>query len=111
MLRPVNASEVGAAVVSAAVVTSSGPLVPAVPLAPTDAPVPPAEALVETPTDPPPPAPTVFDRAAPAAGLAIRISGTAQATAPAVATADMRPMTWRSDAPPAGAVPVTSTTR
>src|ERR1700728_5493812 len=56
MLRPVNASEVGvAAVVSAAVVTPSGPLVPTVPLAPTEGPVPPVEALVETPADPPPP--------------------------------------------------------
>src|SRR5271156_7146693 len=42
MLRPVNASELGAAaVVSAAVVTPSGPLVPTGPPAPTDAPVPP----------------------------------------------------------------------
>ena len=54
-------------------------------------------ALVETPADAPPPPPTAFDRAAPAAGLAVRISGTTQATAPAVATADMRPMAWRRD--------------
>src|SRR5271155_5528498 len=56
MLRPVNASELGAAaVVSPAVLAPSGPLAPTVPPAPTDAPVPPVVALVETPSDPPPP--------------------------------------------------------
>src|ERR1700678_1521855 len=35
------------------------------------------------------------DRVAPPAALAVRISGTTQAAAPAVATADIRPMAWR----------------
>src|SRR5258708_5667405 len=100
MLRPVKASVPEGA---AAVATPSGPLASRLPLAPTDALVPgsPVEALVvtspEAPTDPVPPDPPVPDRAAPAAGLAVRISGTTHATAPAVATADMRPMAWRRE--------------
>jgi hypothetical protein len=35
------------------------------------------------------------DKVAPPAGRAVRISGTTQAAAPAVANADMRPMAWR----------------
>ena len=41
--------------------------------------------------------PTLPEREAPAAGFAVRISGTTQAAAPAVATADMRPMAWRRE--------------
>src|SRR5580704_9445570 len=103
MLRPVKASvPVGAAavVVSAAVAMPSGPLASRLPLPPTDALVPgtPVEALVlsppEAPTEPVPP---VLDNVAPAAGLAVKISGTTHAAAPAVATADMRPMAWRRE--------------
>lgn len=35
------------------------------------------------------------DRDAPAAGLAVRISGTTQAAAPALAATDIRPRAWR----------------
>jgi hypothetical protein len=106
MLSPVKASVPegsAAVVVSAAVTTPSGPLASRLPLAPTEAPVPgsPVEALVvalpDAPTEPVPPDAPVPERAAPAAGLAVKISGTTHATAPAVATADMRPMAWRRD--------------
>ncbi len=46
----------------------------------------------------PPPVSTVgAERVAPPAGFAVRISGTTQATAPAEAIADMRPMAWRRE--------------
>ena len=68
-------------------------------------------AVVHTPVEPP--VPEVPDRVAPAAGLAVRISGTTQAAAPAVATADMRPMAWRRDirGRPDGASPSRATGR
>ena len=43
------------------------------------------------------PEPGGQEHCAPAAGLAVRISGATQATAPAVAKADMRPRAWRRE--------------
>jgi hypothetical protein len=43
----------------------------------------------------PPGVPWLPDIVAPAAGLAVRISGTTHAAAPAPATADIRPRAWR----------------
>ena len=45
------------------------------------------------------------ERVAPAAGFAVRISGTTHAAAPAAATADIRPMAWRRRHAGAGASP------
>ena len=50
---------------------------------------------VVTPGGPSPPPSGASDRDAPAAGFAVMISGTTQATAPAVATADLRPNACR----------------
>lgn len=96
---PVEASVVDGSV-SAAVVTPAdplAPLAPTAPLAPADplAPLPPVDAPVLTPAEPP--ALPLPDIVAPAAGFATRISGTTQAAAPAVATADIRPMARRRE--------------
>jgi hypothetical protein len=48
-----------------------------------------------SPPSPPPPPPRASERDAPAAGFAVMISGTTQAAAPAVATADIRPNACR----------------
>jgi hypothetical protein len=75
------------------------PPVPPVPPLPPDPPVPPdpPPPPEPPPPDPPPLPPDVAgpESAAPAAGLAMKISGTTQAAAPAPATAEMRPSAWR----------------
>lgn len=51
--------------------------------------------LVAGPEELPPVVPLLPDIVAPAAGLAVRISGTTHAAAPAVATTDALPRAWR----------------
>src|ERR1700689_4917320 len=88
MLRPVKASGFA---VSAAGVVCTAPVTPSGPFMLTGS----VEPLVRAPTDAP--SETGLDSVAPAAGFAVRISGTTQATAPAAATADMRPMASRRE--------------
>jgi hypothetical protein len=67
-----------------------------VPPVPVPVPVPPVvEGLVAGLLELPPVVPWLLDRVAPAAGLAVRISGTTQAAAPALAATDIRPSAWR----------------
>jgi hypothetical protein len=90
MSSPVNASVDGA--VDGALGVAVGPPVVCEPGLP-DAVDGLVAGLVPLPPDPPPP--WFPDNVAPAAGLAVRISGTTHAAAPAVAATDIRPRAWR----------------